>query len=117
MSIIYLDVCCLNRPFDDQAQARIHLEAEAVLVILNQCQAGHLTWISSDVVTLEIERSTGLQALTQALGPVGLVRFLQQFELGQGDYTAERHRWLGSDTVEGLIQEIEHRRQMPNDVQ
>jgi hypothetical protein len=25
---IYLDVCCLNRPFDDQTQARIHLEAE-----------------------------------------------------------------------------------------
>jgi predicted nucleic acid-binding protein len=57
VSTIYLDVCCLNRPFDDQTQARIHLEAEAILVILNQCQAGHLTWISSDVVTLEIERT------------------------------------------------------------
>ena len=67
-------------------------------------------------MTLEQIRSTGLQALSQALGPVGLVRFLQQFELGQGDYTAERHRWLDSDTVEGLIQEIEHRRQTPNDV-
>lgn len=31
---IYLDVCCLNRPFDDQTQDRIHLEAEAVLTIL-----------------------------------------------------------------------------------
>lgn len=27
---LYLDVCCLQRPFDDQRQVRIHLEAEAV---------------------------------------------------------------------------------------
>jgi predicted nucleic acid-binding protein len=32
--LIYLDVCCLNRPFDDQTQERIRLEAEAVLLIL-----------------------------------------------------------------------------------
>lgn len=28
-ALIYLDVCCLNRPFDDQTQERIFLEAEA----------------------------------------------------------------------------------------
>lgn len=32
---IYLDICCLKRPFDDQAQSRIHLETEAVLSILS----------------------------------------------------------------------------------
>ena len=26
---IYLDVCCLNRPFDDQSQDRVRLDAEA----------------------------------------------------------------------------------------
>ena len=31
---IYLDVCCLNRPFDDQTQDLIHLESEAVVLIL-----------------------------------------------------------------------------------
>lgn len=30
---IYLDVCCLQRPFDDQRQTRIRLEAEAVKLI------------------------------------------------------------------------------------
>ncbi len=30
---IYLDNCCLNRPFDDQAVIRIKLEAEAVIHI------------------------------------------------------------------------------------
>ncbi len=28
---VYLDNCCFNRPFDDQSQARIRLEAEAKL--------------------------------------------------------------------------------------
>jgi hypothetical protein len=32
---IYLDVCCLNRPFDQQSQARIRLETEAILEIIN----------------------------------------------------------------------------------
>lgn len=30
---IYLDNCCFNRPFDDQTQIRIRLEAEAKLRI------------------------------------------------------------------------------------
>ncbi len=35
---LYLDVCCLNRPFDDQPQDRVHLEAEAVLTILRHLE-------------------------------------------------------------------------------
>jgi hypothetical protein len=57
MTSVYLDVCCLNRPFDDQTQARIRLEAEAILIILARCKAGDWIWMSSDVVDLEIERT------------------------------------------------------------
>ena len=38
---------------------------------------------------LEI-RMVGMQALKEALGPVGMVRFMQQYDLGYGDYTKER---------------------------
>ena len=38
MTRIYLDVCCLNRPFDDQSQPRIRLESETILIILAQCE-------------------------------------------------------------------------------
>jgi predicted nucleic acid-binding protein len=38
--LLYLDVCCLNRPFDDQTQARIHMEAEAVLEIIRRVDSG-----------------------------------------------------------------------------
>jgi len=33
---IYLDNCCFNRPYDDQTNLKIHLEAEAKLFIQNQ---------------------------------------------------------------------------------
>lgn len=38
---------------------------------------------------LEI-RMVGMQALKDALGPVGMVRFMQQYDLGYEDYTKER---------------------------
>jgi hypothetical protein len=64
-------------------------------------------------MTLEEVRQTGLQALTRDLGPVGLVRFLQQFETGSGDYTAERRGWLGQPTVRDISEEIERKREEP----
>ena len=42
--------------------------------------------------TPEEIRQAGMDALLRALGPVGMIRFLQQFETGRGDYTAERQR-------------------------
>ena len=54
--IIYLDVCCWNRPFDDQAQNRVRLEAEAVLSILEMADAGKLTLVGSDTIDDELLR-------------------------------------------------------------
>lgn len=36
-------------------------------------------------------RSVGYKALTKALGPVGFVRFMQQYDNGSGDYTQEKY--------------------------
>ena len=51
---IYLDVCCLSRPFDDQTQERIHLESEAVIAILKYVRSGKWDLFSSDFVNMEI---------------------------------------------------------------
>jgi hypothetical protein len=51
---IYLDVSCLNRPFDDQEQVRIRLEAEAVLLILERIESGEWEQVSSEAATIEI---------------------------------------------------------------
>lgn len=61
MPTLYLDACCLNRPFDDQSQDRIRLEAEAVLLILSHVQSGEWQWISSDVLNFEIEQIPDLE--------------------------------------------------------
>lgn len=53
---IYFDVCCLNRPFDDQAQDRIHLEAEAILAIFNHSLMFNWSIIGSDAINFEIAR-------------------------------------------------------------
>ncbi|MDQ2085741.1 hypothetical protein RBH29_04740 [Herbivorax sp. ANBcel31] len=34
---IYLDVCCYNRPYDDNLDDRIEIESNAILSILNRC--------------------------------------------------------------------------------
>lgn len=53
---LYLDVCCLNRLFDDQTQYRIHLEAEAVRRILGRLESRAWEWLGSEVLDLEIEQ-------------------------------------------------------------
>jgi len=55
-------------------------------------------------------RKLGLDALAKALGPIGMVRFLQQFETGVGDYTKERAMWLKSMDVRTVVKEIKDRR-------
>ena len=58
---IYLDVCCLNRPFDDQTQDRIRLESEAVLLILKHIRLGNWVWISSEVVNFEVRQTPNVE--------------------------------------------------------
>jgi len=66
--------------------------------------------VNPSAMTLEQIRLTGLEVLARELGPVGLVRFLQQFETGRGDYSTERHRWLGERNVQDITEEIRRRR-------
>lgn len=53
---IYLDVCCLSRPFDDQSQDRVHLESEAIITILNHCQNSDWNLMGSEVIDIEISK-------------------------------------------------------------
>ena len=52
---IYLDVSCLNRPFDDQSQTRIRLETEGISEVLKGCARGDWTHVSSKMATIEID--------------------------------------------------------------
>lgn len=57
-------------------------------------------------MTLTQIREAGIKALARELGPVGMVRFLQQYETGQGNYTLERDQWLGEPKIDDLLEEM-----------
>jgi len=52
--------------------------------------------------TLDQIRREGLIALRERLGRAGMVRFLQQFEVGAGDYATERHEWVDQTSLADL---------------
>ncbi|MHC5062088.1 MAG: hypothetical protein ACYTFK_13570 [Planctomycetota bacterium] len=66
--------------------------------------------INVEPMNLTQVRQVGLEILSRELGPVGMVRFLQQFEMGQGNYTEERHQWLDELTVDEIANQIQKKR-------
>jgi predicted nucleic acid-binding protein len=55
--IVYLDVCCLKRPFDDATAERVRREAEAVAAIFDAVRAGALTVVRSPAHDFENNRN------------------------------------------------------------
>lgn len=64
--LVYLDVCCLNRLFDDHRQLRVRLEAEAVREVLRAVAAGRVRWLGSPALELEIARNPNPERRRQA---------------------------------------------------
>jgi hypothetical protein len=58
-------------------------------------------------MTLGQIQERGIRVLREHLGIVGMVRFLQQSETGWGNYTEERHQWLGDPDLRILAKEIQ----------
>jgi hypothetical protein len=54
-------------------------------------------------------RVAGLAALSRELGLVGMIRFMQQFEMGQGDYSKDRHQWLDKYTVDDIAKLVQEK--------
>ena len=54
---IYLDNCCLSRPFDDQTQDRIRLETEAIMLIIARFYTRQWQWIASEVSMFEADQN------------------------------------------------------------
>ena len=76
MKRVYLDVCCLCRPFDDQSQHRIRQEIEAVSAIYRRVEEGEALLVASSVVLYEVsriadqERSDKIRSLVESLSVV-----------------------------------------------
>lgn len=99
MMTVYLDICCLKRPFDDQLQPRIALETAAVLTILREVAEGRIKAVRSVAHELEnsrnpdVRRAGAVGAWLQTLNTLELtpkavvdaVRRLQTSGLGTMD--------------------------------
>ncbi|MFN0134655.1 MAG: hypothetical protein ACKVS9_00890 [Phycisphaerae bacterium] len=60
--------------------------------------------------TLPEIRREGFRALVDHLGAADAQRFMQQYDVGRGDYTKERHAWLDKLTLEEILASIDKRR-------
>ncbi len=52
-------------------------------------------------------RMEGWKALTDRLGPAGAMRFMMQYDPGQGDYATERQEIFGTLTLDDLLDAID----------
>ena len=56
-SIVYLDVCCLKRPFDDQRATRVQLETAAVAALIERAEREEIRFVRSPAHTFENDRN------------------------------------------------------------
>lgn len=54
---IYLDMCCFNRPYDDQTQPRIRIETEAKIVIQQKIKNTECELIWSSILDFECAKN------------------------------------------------------------
>jgi predicted nucleic acid-binding protein len=69
--VIYLDMCSINRPFDDKSQLRIFVESQAILGIIALCESGQAEIISSDALEYETGRNPHPERKEYALDVLG----------------------------------------------
>jgi hypothetical protein len=61
---------------------------------------------SQPTMALSEIRRAGIEALFRELGPVGAIRFLQQYETGSGNYSEDRQQWLGNPSIGEIAEKI-----------
>jgi len=57
-------------------------------------------------------RQTSLEVLNRELGLIAMIRFLQQYQSGEGDYTKERTQWLDQISLEEILKQVNKRREL-----
>ena len=71
---VYLDACCLNRPFDDQSQPRVRLETEAISLILEKLTQGEWEWVGSEILIHEVGQNPDMENRQRALSFASLAQ-------------------------------------------
>ena len=65
--------------------------------------------VKTKEMTLNEIHNQGIEVLARELGPVKMIRFLQQYETGKGNYTEERHSWLDDSKTKVKLKKFLHK--------
>ncbi|MBU2447468.1 MAG: PIN domain-containing protein [Bacteroidetes bacterium] len=95
---IYLDTCCLQRPFDNKTQVKIRLEAEAVLGILNFYEKGIVQIVSSEVLFYELSR---IPNIIRRVNSLKLLEKIPEF-ISLNRNVEKRARFLHKSNIQAL---------------
>ena len=64
-----------------------------------------------DAANLYQVRHTGIHILNRELGPAAMIRFMQQYESGYGDYSKERHERIDEVSVADIAARIKEKKE------
>ncbi len=101
MNNVYLDVCCYNRPFDDQTDSKIRLESEAVLSIISLCENNLITIYGSDIIDYEINNCANIEKRNKVL----ILSNICLYKIKLNNSTINRAAFLertGIDSIDAL---------------
>ena len=87
---VYLDLCALCRPFDDQKQMRIRLEADAVQLILSHIRVGNLRLSVSPAHDFEISAIDDVTERQHLIAMLHQIGHRSNYDLKQTRERAER---------------------------
>jgi hypothetical protein len=66
--------------------------------------------MNAQAMTPQQIREAGLEVLSRELGVAGMIRFMQQFEMGKGDYSKDRHQWLDQYSVDDIAHMVREKK-------
>jgi hypothetical protein len=69
--------------------------------------------MSATIRPLSEVNQKATEILVREIGIVDTQRFLSQFRVGSGDYTAERGQWLDGLSFEQIVADIKTKRRKP----
>lgn len=96
---VYLDLCCFNRPYDDQTQGRIRLETEAKLILQQKVRDAECELVWSSILDFENSknpfeehmmaihqwRKLAVRVVVAYKGVLDRARFIMTFGVGEFD--------------------------------
>lgn len=95
---IYLDICCFNRPFDDQSQLRIRLESEAKMAIQEGIRLGLYLLVWSYVMDYDNHKTP----FPERREPIGKWRGCASEDIEEDDALLASAKFIGQAGIKKM---------------